>query len=56
MGHRMEVYCDPKDADKVIAVANGFHIDAQVIGKTEASDTGNRLTLHHQDQVFEYSP
>jgi len=56
MGHRMEVYCDPKDADKVIAVANGFNIDAQVIGKTEASDTGNRLTLHHQDQVFEYSP
>lgn len=54
MGHRMEVYCDPNDAEQIIAVANSFNIDAQVIGRTEQSASGNRLTLHHRNEMFEY--
>ncbi len=54
MGHRMEVYCDPNDAEQIIAVANSFNIDAQVIGRTEQSESGNRLTLHHRNEMFEY--
>ena len=56
MGHRMEVYCDVEQAETVIAAANSFNIDAKVIGRTEANDSGNRLSLTHRDQVFEYTP
>lgn len=55
MGHRMEVYCEPKQSAKVIAAAKSFGIDARVIGRTAASASGNKLTLHHQKQVFNYS-
>ena len=56
MGHRMEVYCEAEQAQTVIDVANSFNIDAQIIGRTESSDSGNRLSLTHADQVFEYTP
>ena len=55
MGHRMEVYCQPDQVETVIAVANHFNIDAQVIGRTEASAEGSRLSLSHANKVFEYS-
>ncbi|MBI3883060.1 MAG: phosphoribosylformylglycinamidine cyclo-ligase, partial [Sphingobacteriales bacterium] len=35
MGCRLEIYCDAKDADTMIAAAKGFGIDAQVIGRVE---------------------
>ena len=54
MGHRMEVYCDPADADTVINAAAHFGIAAQVIGRTEASGNGPRLTLSHDGQTFKY--
>lgn len=56
MGHRMEIYCLPEDADKVIATAGSFDIEARIVGRTESSDTGNRLSLTHGDEVFEYLP
>src|SRR5690606_31598305 len=55
MGHRMEVYCEPKQTAKVIAAAKSFGIEARVIGRTEANKGGSKLTLHHQKQVFTYS-
>ena len=55
MGHRMEVYCEPKKTAKVIAAAKAFGIEARVIGRTEAAPSGTKLTLHHQKQVFSYS-
>lgn len=54
MGHRMEVYCTPKDAKAVIKVAKGFNIDARIIGRTEASKKGNKLSLTHKGQMFTY--
>ena len=56
MGHRMEIYCQPEEAEKVIVIANGFNIDAQLIGRTEANSEGNKLSLSHANQVFEYLP
>ncbi len=38
MGHRMEIYVAPEDADEVIAVSGEFGIDARVIGRIEPSD------------------
>ena len=48
MGHRMEIYCRPEDAAKVVAAAKSFKIDAKVVGRTEKSarkDGANHLTL-----------
>jgi phosphoribosylformylglycinamidine cyclo-ligase len=56
MGHRMEVYCLPDQAKKVISIANEFNIEAQIIGKTEANTGGNKLSLSHKGKVFEYTP
>lgn len=38
MGHRLEIYLDAENADKVINISKSFHIDAQVIGRIEASE------------------
>ncbi len=54
MGHRMEVYCLPEESGKVIQVAASFGIEARVIGRTEAHDGTNKLSLSHDGQVFCY--
>lgn len=54
MGHRMEVYCAPEAVQTVIDVAAGFGVAAQQVGRTEAASAGNRLSLTHQGEVFEY--
>lgn len=56
MGHRMEIYCQADQVQNVIEIANGFNIDAQIIGRTEASSDGNKLSLTHMDKTFEYVP
>ena len=38
MGHRMEIYVDSSNAQKVIEISHSFGIDAQIVGYTEASD------------------
>jgi len=35
MGCRLEIYCDPADAETMIAAAEGFGVAAQVIGRVE---------------------
>ena len=44
MGHRLEAYLPAELAEEAIAVARHFNIDAQIIGRVEASKE-NRLTL-----------
>ncbi len=53
MGHRMEIYVAPQDADKVIEVAQSYGIDAQIIGHVEDADS-NRLTIKSEAGSFEY--
>ena len=38
MGTRMEIYTNEEDADTIIGIANGFGIDAKVIGRVEESE------------------
>ena len=38
MGHRLEIYLDEKQADAIINISKSFGIDAQIIGRIEASD------------------
>jgi len=55
MGHRMEVYCSPEDADFMIASAAKFGVEAKIVGHTEASaDGNNHVTVMADGKVFEY--
>lgn len=53
MGHRMEIYVSPEDAQAVIDVAKSFNIDAQVIGRVEDAPA-NHLTIISEAGTFEY--
>jgi phosphoribosylformylglycinamidine cyclo-ligase len=53
MGHRLEVYTDETSAREIIAVANSFQIEAQVIGRVEAH-TGKKVSLITPSGTFVY--
>lgn len=52
MGHRLEVYLAPEDADKVIAISKSFNIDAQVVGRIEEGKRS--LTIQSEFGTFNY--
>ena len=52
MGHRMEIYVAPEDADKVIGISRCFNIDAQVVGRIEDGRKG--LTIRSEYGEFNY--
>ena len=52
-GHRMELYVSPEIAEDIIAISKSFNVDAQIIGKVEASEK-KRLTIKSEFGVFEY--
>lgn len=52
MGHRLEVYVNPEDAQTVIDTANGFNIDAQVVGYIEEGKRS--LTIKSEFGEFNY--
>jgi len=53
MGHRMELYVNPKIADKIIEISKSFEIDARVIGRVEACET-RKLSIYSESGNFEY--
>lgn len=53
MGHRMELYVPEEIAADIIAIANGFGIDAQVIGRVEAA-TRKQVTIRSAHGEFVY--
>lgn len=53
MGHRMEVYVDPADAQLIIDIARKFNVDAQIIGRCEFSEN-KRLTIQSEHGNFDY--
>lgn len=53
MGHRLEVYLDAANAEKVVEISKSFGIDAQIIGRVEASDH-THLTIKSEAGEFEY--
>ena len=52
MGHRLEVYVTPEDAEKVIAISKSFNIDAQVVGRIEEGKKS--LLIKSEYGEFEY--
>ena len=52
-GHRMELYVQPEIAKDIIEIASKFHVDAQIIGRVEASQT-KKLTIKSNFGTFEY--
>ena len=52
MGHRLEVYLDPRHAEKVIDISKSFNIDAQVIGRIEEGPRS--LTIKSEYGEFNY--
>ena len=54
MGHRLELYVSPEHANRIIAAANTFNIDAQIVGRVEAHST-KKLTLSTPNGTFEYA-
>lgn len=53
MGHRMEIYLSPEDAQDVINISKSFNIDAQIVGRVEKAEQ-NKLTLVTPYGTFEY--
>ena len=50
MGHRMEIYVSPEDAEDIIQISKSFNIDAQVIGHVE--EDNNLRSQLNQSSVF----
>ncbi|KAB7531388.1 phosphoribosylformylglycinamidine cyclo-ligase [Flagellimonas olearia] len=52
-GHRMELYVDEKIAGDIVSISRQFDVDAQIIGRVEASDR-KKLTIQSAYGKFEY--
>jgi len=52
-GHRMELYVPEDIAEDIIEISKSFGVEAQIIGRVEASET-KKLTIVSEYGVFEY--
>ena len=52
MGHRMEIYLSPENAQKAIDISRSFNIDAQIIGRIE--EGRKSLTIKSEYGTFDY--
>lgn len=53
MGHRMELYVDESIAQSIIAIAQSFNVDAQIVGRVEQAET-KQLTIQSEFGTFNY--
>lgn len=53
MGHRLEIYLKPEYAQEAINIADGFGVDARVIGWVEGN-SGKKLTISSPAGTFVY--
>ncbi|MDD2986307.1 AIR synthase related protein [Flavobacterium sp.] len=52
-GHRMELYVPAAIASEIIEISKSFHVDAQIVGRVEASEH-KKLTITSEFGTFEY--
>ena len=52
MGHRMELYVTPEDAQRIIDISRSFNIDAQIVGRIE--EGRKSLTIKSEQGEFHY--
>jgi phosphoribosylformylglycinamidine cyclo-ligase len=58
MGHRLEVFLEPQDAEIALRIAAELGLGAQIIGRTEAStrpDGANHVTIIKDGQTLAYA-
>ncbi len=53
MGHRLEIYVNEEFAGKIIDISKNFNVEAQVVGRVEASDK-KRLTINNLGNTYIY--
>ena len=53
MGHRMEIYIDPKHVYSIIEICKAFNLEAKQIGRVEESPT-KKLTIKSEQREFVY--
>ena len=53
MGHRMELYIPGEIAEDLISISQSFGVDAQIVGRVEASET-KKLTIQSEYGTFTY--
>jgi phosphoribosylformylglycinamidine cyclo-ligase len=53
MGHRMEIYCDEKNAARIIEISLASGVDAKIIGRVESSSE-KQVTVKSQFGEFVY--
>ena len=54
MGHRMELYVAPEDAERIIEISRSYGVDAQIVGRVEDRAEGNSLEIHSPWGVLKY--
>jgi len=54
MGHRMEFYVAPSQADEIISISKSFNVEAKVVGRVEAT-TSKKLDLITPYGSYQYS-
>lgn len=53
MGHRMELYVPEARAAEIIAIADSFNVEAQIVGRVEKAPS-KKLTIKSEYGTFEY--
>ncbi len=53
MGHRFEIYLQPEYAQEIINIAKTFNVEAQIVGRVDASDE-KKLTIKSEFGEFIY--
>ncbi len=53
MGHRMELYVSPETAEEIISISKSFNVNAQIVGRVEASDA-KKLTIKSEFGEYIY--
>ena len=54
MGHRMEIYLPEEFAQQIINISKSFGVDAKIVGRVEAQENGEKLTINSSLGSFEY--
>ncbi len=55
MGHRLEIYCDEKDAGRMIKIAEKYGVESKIVGRClESEDGRNKVIIDNGNEKFEY--
>ena len=55
MGHRLEVYTDETTARDIIQISESFGVDAQIVGRVEATDGSAKVSICGPHGTFVYN-